>query len=133
MWPWKPTTLAAAGSVVAAAGPGGGIHLPLDELDPSRSQLNEQAKKPGGQLMLRSVLLAATAAVMMSPIVAMADNKSDCQKGVAMIKAELKKKHPAPVLVTLRKALSDAETEVIEEDWSECMDHIKTARAALGK
>ena len=83
--------------------------------------------------MLRSVLLAATAAVMMSPIVAMADNKSDCQKGVAMIKAELKKKHPAPVLVTLRKALSDAETEVIEADWSECMDHIKTARAALGK
>jgi hypothetical protein len=34
------------------------------------------------------------------------------------------------VLVTLRKALSDAETEVMEEDWSECMDHIKTARAA---
>ena len=49
----------------------------------------------------------------------MADNKSDCQKGIAMIKTELKKKHPAPVLLTLRKALSDAETEVIEEDWSE--------------
>ena len=63
----------------------------------------------------------------------MADNKSDCQKGVAMIKAELKKKHPAPVLVTLGKALSDAETEVIEEDWFECLDHIKTARAALSK
>ena len=50
-----------------------------------------------------------------------------------MIKAELKKKHPEPVLVTLRKALSDAETEVIEQDWSECMDYIKTARTALGK
>ena len=83
--------------------------------------------------MLRSVLLAAMAAVIMSTTTAMADNKSDCQKGVAMIKAELKKKHPEPVLVTLRKALSDAETEVIEADWSECMDHIKTARAALGK
>jgi hypothetical protein len=70
---------------------------------------------------------------MMYPIAAMADNKSDCQKGVAMIKAELKKKHPEPVLVTLRKALSDAETEVIEQDWSECMDYIKTARTALGK
>ena len=34
------------------------------------------------------------------------------------------------VLVTLRKALSDAETGVMEEDWSERMDHIKTARAA---
>jgi hypothetical protein len=61
------------------------------------------------------------------------DNKSDCHKGVAMIKPELKKKHPAPMLVILRKALSDAETEVIEEDWSECLDHIKTARAALSK
>jgi hypothetical protein len=69
----------------------------------------------------------------MYPVAALADNKSDCQKGVAMIKTELKKKHPAPVLDTLRKALSNAETEVIEADWSECMDYIKTARAALGK
>ena len=69
----------------------------------------------------------------MSATAAMADNKSDCQKGIAMIKTELKKKRPAPVLLTLRKALSDAETEVIEEDWSECMDHIKTARAARSK
>jgi hypothetical protein len=68
---------------------------------------------------------------MMSATAAMADKKSDCEKGVAMIKAELKKKHPPPVLVTLHKALSDAETEVIEEDWSECLDLIKTARAAL--
>jgi hypothetical protein len=83
--------------------------------------------------MLRSALLAATAAMIMSATGALADNKSDCQKGVAMIKAELKKKHPAPVLVTLRKALSDAETEVIEEDWSECMDQVKTARSALSK
>jgi hypothetical protein len=83
--------------------------------------------------MLRSVLIAAMAAVTMSPTVAMADNKSDCQKGVAMIKAELKKKYSASVLVTLRKALSDAENEVIEEDWSECMDYIKAARATLRK
>jgi len=83
--------------------------------------------------MLRSALLAATAAMIMSATGALADNKSDCQKGVAMIKTELKKKHPAPVLVTLRKALSGAETEVIEEDWSECMDQIRTARAALSK
>ena len=79
---------------------------------------------------MRSVLLPVAAAVMMNSTASLADNKSDCQKGVAMIKAKLKKKHPAPVLVTLRKAFSDAETEVMEEDWSECMDHIKTARAA---
>jgi hypothetical protein len=65
---------------------------------------------------MRAVLLPVAAAVMTSATAAMADNKSDCQKGIAMIKAELKKKHPAPVLLTLRKALSDAETEVIEED-----------------
>ena len=83
--------------------------------------------------MLRSVLLGAMAAVMISATAATADNRSDCQKGVAMIKAELKKKHPAPVIATLRKALSDAENEVMEADWSECMDYIKTARAALSK
>jgi hypothetical protein len=82
---------------------------------------------------MRAGLLLAATAVMMSATAAMADSKSDCQKGVVMIKAELKKKHPAPVLATLRKALGDAETEVIEEDWSECLDHIRTARAALGK
>jgi hypothetical protein len=92
-----------------------------------------QPKGNGGQDMLRSILLGATLAVMMSATAAMADNKSDCQKGLAMIKAELKKKHPAPVIATLRKALSDVETEVMEADWSECMDYIKTARAAVGK
>jgi hypothetical protein len=82
---------------------------------------------------MRSVLLPVAASVMMSATAAFADNKSECQKGVAMIKAKLKKKHPAPALVTLPKALSDAETEVMEEDWSECIDHIKTARTARSK
>ena len=82
---------------------------------------------------MRAVLLSVAAAVMMSATAAMADNKPDCQKGIAMIKAELKKKHPAPVLLTLRKALSDANTEVMEEDWSERMDHIKSSRAARSK
>jgi len=71
--------------------------------------------------------------VLTSTTAAMADDKSDCQKGVAMIKAELEKKHPELVLVTLRTALSDVELEVAEEDWSECMNYVKTARAALGK
>ena len=83
--------------------------------------------------MLRSVLLAATAVAIMSATAAMADAKSDCRKGVAMIKAELKKKHPEAVLGALRKALSSAENEVMEEDWSECLDFIKAARDALRK
>jgi len=83
--------------------------------------------------MLRSILLATTAVVMMNTTAAVADDKSDCQKGVAMIKAELKKKHPASVLETLRKALSDVELEEAEADWPECMKYVKTARAALKK
>lgn len=94
------------------------------------SQTSEQ--RSTGMQHFCLFLLAATVA-MTTATAAMADNKVDCQKGVAMIKAELRKKHPEPVLTALRKALSDAETEVIEEDWSECMDHIKTARAALKK
>jgi hypothetical protein len=48
-----------------------------------------------------------------------------------MIK-ELKKKHPQPVLEALRKAPSDAELELAEQDCSECMNYIKTAPASLG-
>jgi hypothetical protein len=83
--------------------------------------------------MLRSFLLALTSAVLMSTATARANDKSDCQKGVAMIKAELKKKHPERVLVTLRSALSDAELEEAEGDWSDCMKYVKTARAVLRK
>ena len=83
--------------------------------------------------MMRSVLLAVTSAVLMSTTAAIANDKSDCQKGIAMIKAELRKKHPEPVLVSLRSALSDAELEEVEGDWSDCMKYIKTARAALRK
>jgi 3-methyladenine DNA glycosylase AlkC len=83
--------------------------------------------------MLRSVLLAVALAVLMSTTAAMADDKSDCQKGVAMIRTELKKKHPERVLVILRKALSDAELEEAEEDWADCMKYIKSARASLSR
>jgi hypothetical protein len=83
--------------------------------------------------MLRSVLLAVMATVWMSTTAAMADDKSDCLKGVAMIKAELKKTHPEAVLEKLRKALSDTDLEVGEQDWSECMNYVKAARAALKK
>jgi hypothetical protein len=95
--------------------------------------LTGQATANGGTDMLRSILLVAAAAVMMSATAAMADNKSECEKGRAMIKAELKKKHPESVIATLRKTLSDVDTEVMEQDWSECVDFVKTARTALGK
>ena len=83
--------------------------------------------------MLRSCLLAVTLVAIWPATAAMADDKSECIKGVAMIKAELKKKHPERVLASLRNVLSDAELEEAEGDWSDCMKYVRTARTALGK
>jgi hypothetical protein len=83
--------------------------------------------------MLRIAAFLAAVLVVASATSARADRQSDCVKGVAMIKAELKKSHPATVLDELRRALSGAEQEVQETDWSECLDHIKAARKALGR
>jgi uncharacterized membrane protein len=83
--------------------------------------------------LLRLAAFLAAVVVVASATSAHADRQSDCVKGVAMIKAELKKRHPATVLDELRKALSGAEQEVQETDWSECLDHIKAARKALGR
>ena len=81
--------------------------------------------------MLRSLLLGATAAVTISTTAAMADNKSDCQNGVAMIEAELKKEHSEVVLEALRKVLSIAELKVEDQAWSECIKYIKVVRDVL--
>jgi hypothetical protein len=64
---------------------------------------------------------------------ALADAKSDCQRGIAMIKSEIAKKHPTEVRERLKKALSDAQNEEFENDWSECKDYIAEARKAVGK
>jgi hypothetical protein len=82
---------------------------------------------------MRCSVLWISIAFIFGATAAMADNKSQCQKGVAMIKAELAKKHSASVTATLKKALDDGENEMIENDWSECVDKIKPARAALRK
>jgi hypothetical protein len=83
--------------------------------------------------MLRTVAFLAAVVVVASATSAFADRKSDCVKGIAVIKAELKKKHRAPVLDELRKALGGAEQEVQETDWSECLDYIKAAQKAVGR
>ena len=83
--------------------------------------------------MLRLTLVLAALAIAAAADPAFADAKSDCIRGVAMIKAELKKPHPRPVLDQLKKALSDAENEVMETDWSECLEFIAAARKAIGR
>jgi hypothetical protein len=84
-----------------------------------------------GDTMLRLLLLGATAAVTMSMTAAMADNKSDCQNGVAMIEAELKKEHGVVFEDALRKALSFVELNVEKQAWSECIKYIEFVRALL--
>ena len=80
---------------------------------------------------MRYFAMCISIAAMCGATTAMADNKSECEKGVAMIKSELGKKHSASVVAILKKALNDAEDEMIENDWSECLSKIKPARAAL--
>ncbi len=83
--------------------------------------------------MVRWTLFLAALVLIAPPGPAFADNKSDCTKGVAMIKAELAKKHPAAMREQLKKALDSAEGEVVENDWGECLDYIAAARKAIGK
>ena len=82
---------------------------------------------------MRCSVLWISVAVVFGASAALADDKSQCEKGVAMIKAELAKKHPKSVVATLKKALDDADNETLENDWSECVTKIKPARAALRK
>jgi hypothetical protein len=84
------------------------------------------------QMVRRSVLLISLVLIALSGP-AFADSKADCTKGVAMIKAELAKKHPAAVREQLKKALDSAEGEVVENDWGECLDYVAAARKAISK
>ena len=64
---------------------------------------------------------------------ALADQKSECLRGVSMIKAALTKKHPDDLRERLRQALANAQNEVVENDWSECVSYVTEARSALRK
>jgi hypothetical protein len=83
--------------------------------------------------MLRAMMFLAAFIIFAGMNPALADWKSDCLNGVAMIKAELKKKHPQPVLDQLQKALDRVQIEVMENDWVECREYIAAARKALQK
>jgi len=72
-------------------------------------------------------------ALLFIPASASADSESDCQKGIATLKSELKKKHPRPVQGQLQKALKNAQKEDGEGDWDECVDAVKAGTRALGK
>jgi hypothetical protein len=83
--------------------------------------------------MSRAMTFLATFIIFAGASPVIADWKSDCLNGVAMIKAELKKKQPQPVLDQLQQALDRVQIEVMENDWVECREYIATARKALQK
>jgi hypothetical protein len=83
--------------------------------------------------MLRAMMFLASLIVFAGPNPALADWKSDCLNGAALIKAELKKKHPQAVLDELQKALDRVQNEVAENDWVECREYVAAARKALQK
>jgi hypothetical protein len=79
-------------------------------------------------------LIVVTAfTVGLGTLPALADQKSECLRGVSMIKAALAKKHPDDMRERLRQALANAQNEVVENDWSECVSYITQARSALRK
>jgi hypothetical protein len=95
-------------------------------------RLTERAKTLGVRLMLRSVQLAATAAAMMSATAAMAYNKSDYQEGVAMIKVD-SRRNIRRLCSSHCARRSRCRDRGDRGGLVRCMDHIKTARAALSK
>jgi hypothetical protein len=83
--------------------------------------------------MLRAMMFFASLILFAGMNPALADWKSDCLNGVALIKAELKKKHPQAVLDELQRALDRVQIEVLENDWVECREYIAVAQKALRK
>ncbi len=83
--------------------------------------------------MWKRFFVVMIVALLFIPASASADSESDCQKGIATLKSELKKKHPKPVQEQLQKALKNAQKEDGEGDWDECVDAVKAGTRALGR
>ena len=81
--------------------------------------------------MVRLASALPILAILAAP--AWADDRSDCIAGIDMIKVEIAKNPPKPVLDRLRKALRDAERELKEGEFDECLDAVNDAKKALRK
>ena len=84
---------------------------------------------------MRAALFASSAlvAVLALPVAgpALADDKTACTDGIAMIWMELGKDPAEPLQGKLKKALRVAEREMGEGEFDECLDAIGDARRAL--
>jgi hypothetical protein len=82
---------------------------------------------------MKAMIASWAALVMLAASPALADNKSDCLQGVRTVKAQMKKKLSEAPRAEAAKALTKAEEEVVENDWSECVDFVNQAKNALKK
>lgn len=78
-------------------------------------------------------MLALTSVLILVPIPAMADDRSECTNGIVMIQAEIARKPPAATLRKLETALRVARREEQEGEFDECLDAVNDARKALAR
>jgi hypothetical protein len=83
--------------------------------------------------MRRYALCAVSVLVACTAPAAWADDKTDCTAGIELIKAEIAKTPPKRVLDRLQKALQQADKEVDEGDWDECVAAVRTGKEAPAK
>lgn len=80
------------------------------------------------------IVIAALGAVLASVAPAAAsDDLQSCTKGIEFIKAEIAKNPADAVMKKLKKALRDANRELGEGEFDECMDAVKDAEKATGR
>ena len=82
---------------------------------------------------MMKVFLLAAAGLAFAGATAQADEASDCDAGIAMIKAEAAGSHPPAVAEALKTALRVAEREKGEKEYDECLDAVADAKKALNK
>ena len=75
----------------------------------------------------------AIAALAISAIPALADEKADCTAGIAMIETALAANPSEAALPKLKKALKAAKREQGEGEFDECLDAVGDAKRAMGK
>jgi hypothetical protein len=69
--------------------------------------------------MRKSVWIAGALGLTLAVGPAYADDKSECMKGVAKLKAMKK------LTAKQKKQLADAEQEVLEADWPHCLEILR--------
>jgi hypothetical protein len=85
-----------------------------------------------GPIRVFSVVSCAVLGMAVSPGLAQAQSRSDCEAGIAFIRdAQARPQAPA-MRADLDKALRDAQRELGESEYDECMEAVEDARTALG-